>query len=297
MNAENGRRTLELAAFSAASLYFELAIIRFTAAEVLYLGYFSNFILIASFVGLGLGFLSARKPAGYDHYLPFILLFLFSLVLVSKFDVEILKNHFGLFFFGNLKGRAGLPGALLLVVLLLSTVMFFLCIGRRIALVFRKFRPLEAYTYDIIGSLIGIAIFSIQCLAAAGPGVWIITGGLLLLTGYLFSGDVHMRVSGIHSVIASLCVLLLLGSAQSGVYTVWSEYQKLEVVKDRAGPADIIYANGIVHQFMHPASLAGPGYYGYPYRLMQQAGHAFDRVLIIGAGSGTDAGVPLPFRA
>lgn len=287
----------ELTAFSAAALYLELAIIRFTAAEVLYLGYFSNFILIASFVGLGLGFLSARKPAGYDHYLPLIFLFLFSLVLVSKFDVEILKNHFGLFFFGNLRGRAGLPGALLLVVLLLSTVMFFLCIGRRIALAFRKFQPLEAYTYDIIGSLIGISIFSIQSLAAAGPGAWIFTGGLLLLTGYLFSGDVHMRAYGTHSLIATLCVLLLLGSAQSGVYTVWSEYQKLEVVQDRAGGADIIFANGIIHQFMHPASQAGPGYYGYPYRLMQQAGHSSDRVLIIGAGSGTDVAVALQYGA
>ncbi|MGH8119971.1 MAG: hypothetical protein ACRESK_05080, partial [Gammaproteobacteria bacterium] len=135
------RKIYELAAFSAAALYFELAIIRFTAAEVLYLGYFSNFILIASFVGLGLGFLSAGKQARFDQYLPFTLLFLFALVLVSKFDVEILKNHFGLFFFGNVSGRAGLPGALLLAILFLATVMFFLCIGRRIALAFARFSP------------------------------------------------------------------------------------------------------------------------------------------------------------
>ena len=134
----------ELTAFSAAALYFELAVIRFTGAEVLYLGYFSNFILISSFVGLGLGFLSVRKQVVNEQLLPFTLLFLFALVLVSGFDADILRNHFGLFFFGNISNRAGLPGALLLVILFLTTVLFFLCIGRRIALAFSRLPPLQA---------------------------------------------------------------------------------------------------------------------------------------------------------
>ena len=286
----------ELVAFSAAALYFELAIIRFTAAEVLYLGYFSNFILISSFVGLGLGFLSARKKHNLDFYLPFLLLFLFSLVLVSQFDVEILKNHFGLFFFGNIRGRAGLPGALLLVILFIATVMFFLCIGRRIALAFMKFKSLKAYTYDITGSLIGIILFSLQSLAASSPSTWIMTGTLLLVLGYLFSNNEYSRAHSIHAVIAGACVIVILISAQSGILTIWSSYQKLEVVK-RGESAHTIYANGIVHQFMNPVSVARDYYYAYPYRLMDEHGLNYEKVLIIGAGSGTDVAVALEFGA
>ena len=287
----------ELVAFSAVALYFELAIIRFTASEVLYLGYFSNFILIASFVGLGLGFLAAGKKARYDQFLPFALLFLFALVLVSKFDVEILKNHFGLFFFGNISGRAGLPGALLLAILFLATVMFFLCIGRRIALAFVKFMPLQAYNCDIAGSLLGILIFSLQSFYATGPCTWVVTGGLLLIVAYLFAQDEDAHAGVIYTCIATMCVLILLLSAQTGIYTIWSAYQKLEVVKVSKDPAYVIYANGIIHQVMQPAAIAGQYYYSYPYRLMQDSGLRHDRVLIIGAGSGTDVAVALQYGA
>lgn len=294
---KDSRSKYELAAFSAAALYFELAIIRFTAAEVLYLGYFSNFILISSFVGLGLGFLSAGKKAVYDQYLPFVLLFLFALVLVSRFDVEILKNHFGLFFFGNITSRTGLPGALLLIILFLATVTFFLCIGRRIAVVFARFKPLQAYTYDIAGSLLGILIFSLQSYAATGPRTWILTGGLLLVTAYLLARDENARSSSFYTFMATVCVLILLSSAQTGVYTIWSAYQKLEMVRNRDAPTAVIYANGIVHQFMNQAEKVRQSYYSYPYRLMQDAGLQYDRVLIVGAGSGTDVAVALDYGA
>jgi len=296
-NDNDKRKICELAAFSAAALYFELAIIRFTASEVLYLGYFSNFILIASFVGLGLGFLSAGKQAKFDQYLPFVLLFLFALVLVSKFDVEILKNHFGLFFFGNVSGRAGLPGAFLLAILFLATVMFFLCIGKRIALAFARFSPLQAYTYDIAGSLLGILIFSLQCYVATGPYVWVMTGGMLLIVAYLVAQDEIARASAVYIFIATVCVLILLSSAQSGVYTIWSAYQKLEVIKDRKEAPAAIFANGILHQFMSPAVVAKQSYYAYPYRLMQESGLRYDHVLVIGAGSGTDVAVALQYGA
>lgn len=291
------RKVYELAAFSAAALYFELAIIRFTAAEVLYLGYFSNFILISSFVGLGLGFLSARKEAKYDQYLPFALLFLFALVLVSRFDVDILKNHFGLFFFGNVSARAGLPGALLLAILFLATVLFFLCIGRRIALAFARFRPLQAYTCDIAGSLLGILIFSMQSSYATGPRTWVVTGGLLLVMAYLFSQDENTHANAFYTFMATVCVVILLSSAQTGKYTIWSAYQKLEVIKSRTDSTAVIYANGIIHQFMHPVFRAEQFYYSYPYQLMQEYGLPYDRVLIIGAGSGTDVAVALKLGA
>ena len=294
---KNKYSTFELISFSAAALYFELAIIRFTAAEVLYLGYFSNFILISSFVGLGLGFLSARKEINLDFYLPFLMLFLFSLVLVSQFDVEILKNHFGLFFFGNIKGRAGLPGALLLIILFITTVMFFLCIGRRIALAFMKFGSLKAYTYDITGSLIGIILFSLQSLAASRPTTWVMTGTLLLVLGYLFSNNGRTRTNIVHTVIASICVIIILISAQSGVFTIWSSYQKLQVIKRGENSAYTIFANGIVHQFMNPVSVAKDYYYAYPYKLMNDHGLEYNKVLIIGAGSGTDVAVALEFGA
>jgi hypothetical protein len=42
-------------------LFFELACIRWVPAHVRLLSYFTNFILLASFLGIGAGFLAARR--------------------------------------------------------------------------------------------------------------------------------------------------------------------------------------------------------------------------------------------
>ena len=42
-------------------LFVELVLIRWAGAYVVYLSYFSNFVLLGSFLGIGLGFLRAHK--------------------------------------------------------------------------------------------------------------------------------------------------------------------------------------------------------------------------------------------
>lgn len=287
---------LSLVLLAAGMLYFELALIRFTAAEVLYLGYFSNFILITAFVGLGVGFLAAARQMDLGQWLPFLLLFLFALVLVSKFDVDILRNHFGLFFFGNIAGQAGVPAALLMVVLFVSTAAFFAAIGARLGAAFLEFSPLSAYTWDVAGSLLGIVLFSVQSLVGTGPATWVFTGGLLLGAGWIADDRPGARRDAARLLLSCLCVVLLILSARTGAPTQWSTYQKLTLAQDASG-LNIVFANGIVHQFMHPAARAGAAYYGEPYRQASAAGVPLDDVLVIGAGSGTDVAVALAHGA
>ena len=47
---------------SALMLFLELALIRWLGSNVVHLSYFSNFVLLGSFLGIGLGFLIARRP-------------------------------------------------------------------------------------------------------------------------------------------------------------------------------------------------------------------------------------------
>ena len=42
-------------------LFVELALIRWLGANVVHLSYFSNFVLLGSFLGIGAGFLISRK--------------------------------------------------------------------------------------------------------------------------------------------------------------------------------------------------------------------------------------------
>src|SRR6266700_564640 len=65
---------LRLFALSFLMLFVELALIRWTGANILYLSYFSNFVLLGSFLGIGLGFLrpSIRKTSLFAFAAPLL---------------------------------------------------------------------------------------------------------------------------------------------------------------------------------------------------------------------------------
>src|ERR1041385_1055990 len=52
---------LRLLCASCLLLLVELFLIRWLGSNVLYLSYFSNFVLLGSFLGIGIGFLRARR--------------------------------------------------------------------------------------------------------------------------------------------------------------------------------------------------------------------------------------------
>src|SRR5207244_7461872 len=84
------RADVQLFLTSFLGLYAELLCIRWMPAHVRFLSYFTNFILLASFLGLGVGILSARShrtlPLGPR---TFPLLFLFAAVLVAATQLEL----------------------------------------------------------------------------------------------------------------------------------------------------------------------------------------------------------------
>ena len=94
-------------------LFVELALIRWLGANVLYLAYFSNVVLLGSFLGIGLGFLySHRTGRSLLKYTP---LALSALVAVVHFvPVKLRSNGNDLIFFGTEYKPSGPPRELAL---------------------------------------------------------------------------------------------------------------------------------------------------------------------------------------
>ncbi len=76
-----------LVAASFLMLFVELVLIRWTAAYVVYLAYFTNFVLLASFLGIGLGFLRAKADPDLFRWSAPALASLLAFVLV--FPVQL----------------------------------------------------------------------------------------------------------------------------------------------------------------------------------------------------------------
>src|SRR5438128_2782595 len=70
-------------------LFFELLCIRWIPSYVRYLSYFNNFLLLASFLGIGLGMLLARHERFWFPPFPLMVLLLVIIVGLNRFDLHI----------------------------------------------------------------------------------------------------------------------------------------------------------------------------------------------------------------
>jgi SAM-dependent methyltransferase len=267
-------------------LFLELALIRWIGSNVLYLSYFSNFILLASFLGIGLGFLRANAARDLFGFAPIALATLVAFVRV--FPVEIDRSGTELIFFGALGTRSGLPPFVTLPLLFLGVATVMALVGEGVARTFRRFPPLEAYRLDILGSLAGIVAFSILAFLEAPPVVWgaIVAAVLLLL--------IRGRLAPWQAPVIAL-MLTLLGLESVVPTDSWSPYYKVRLNPHPSGAVTLL-VNGIPHQTIDLAQrrLAAVPIYGLPYQYTRATPN---RVLIVGAGTGDDVAIALRLGA
>jgi hypothetical protein len=282
VNEQGAVMRARLLALSFLMLFVELALIRWTGSNILYLSYFSNFILLASFLGIGLGFL--RSGARRDVF-PFAPIGLAGLIaFVRIFPVEIDRSGTELVFFGALGTQTGLPPWLTLPVLFVGVAAVMALIGEGVARTFRLFPPLDAYRLDILGSLAGIVAFSVLSFVGAPPLAW----GAVAAAALLLLADRRSRIWQL----PVLAVMLVLLGLESVVPTdSWSPYYKIRLITRPSGAVSLL-VNGIPHQTMEPADtrLKTLTLYGLAYQRTRAIPKS---VLIVGAGTGVDVAVAL----
>src|SRR4051794_5656200 len=168
---------LRLTLASALMLFLELALIRWSGANVLHLSYFSNFVLLGSFLGIGVGFL--RAPSGRiptPSYSPMVLLGLVG--FVSAYPVTINRNGSQLIFFTSLQ-TSGPPIWLVLPARFLAVAAIMAGPGELVGACFNELPRLDAYRYDLLGSLAGIVAFTGLAFLDSPPFVWFAIIGVL----------------------------------------------------------------------------------------------------------------------
>ncbi len=267
---------------SASVLLAELILIRWIPAKVVYVGFFNNLILIASFLGIGLGVLLGRRYRSYAPYGPVLLLVLIGAMYFAQVNVGVASSEV---FLGYRSGAQLEPSLLVVAVLVaLSTVtmaLFALPLGPLL----RALPPLRAYALDIAGALLGIALFAALAFLSTPPLWWLLTLGIVLAAAAFARGLVPRDAIG---AIAMLCVIGL-GAAELALGDRYSPYYRITVQENADGTGSIA-VNGIEHQSL---SRVGPSelFYHQVYEWLPE--RTFERALIIGAGAGNDVAVAL----
>jgi hypothetical protein len=265
-------------------LFIELALIRWVTANNVYVTKATNFMLLASFLGIGIGFLNAKAPRDYLRWTPVALLALVGYVLSFPVILESLNSAHP---FKGLFGTPALPQPVSLAVVFLLTVAVMVGIGQGVARIFIRFRPLPAYRLDILGSIAGIAVFSGLAFLDLPPAAWGAIGGCGL--AFFLAPRVRWWQLG---AIAGVITLLVLESVLP--QQRWSPYNKLSTQQTGGhAPALYVSANNIPYQAARSLTVMREQkqFYFYPYRHVIPAG--LGNVLIIGAGTGNDSAVAL----
>ena len=148
------RPQARLAFASFLMLFVELALIRWTAANNVYVTNATNFVLLASFLGIGVGFLNARSTRDYLRWTPLALLALVAWELA--FPV-ILATQAGPHPYQGLRGAAALPKPLTLAVVFVLSVAVMAGFGQDISshkpMTFEELEDWEGLNFDLIITL------------------------------------------------------------------------------------------------------------------------------------------------
>ncbi len=268
-------------------LFLELSLIRWTGSQIVHLSYFSNFVLLGSFLGIGLGFLRAGKPdRGLPLYSPVALLALVG--FVSAFPVTVDRQDASIIFFTSLS-TSGPPIWVTLPIIFLSVAAIMAGPGELVADCFHDLERLDAYRLDLIGSLVGIGVFTACSFLGAPPLVWFTLVAVLFI---VLLGPTARSVS-VTLLIAMVAMFAYPLMTDEGVF--WSPYYEVTTFAEpdgEGGQQFQIYVNGIPHQRLTTAEtrLAQESFYAEPYA---RATNPPKDVLIVGAGTGTDVSIAL----
>ena len=305
------RLQFELFLVSFLSLFLEVLFIRWAPAEIKVLGYFTNFVLIAAVFGLGLGCLMADSKKNSMVLLPpyflvlGLIIFAFKTVLVAGATGDLLL----------LSGEGDVPVInlyLALAFFYLVISIFFIPFGQITGRLFNLLPPLQAYSINIVGNIIGVISFFFLSNYTVPSYVWFIITSIALIY-FLPKNKLAFALS--FSCLAVLSGLVFFMSLDS----IWSPYNKITTspIKEQKTPPRIflpfeaidnpemvtnlpndvgmnVCIGNVFYQYILDLSdkniLKRPylkkfqNQYNYPYRIAPN----LNEVLIVGAGTGND---------
>jgi hypothetical protein len=309
----NARRlALALVLISFAALFLELMVIRWVPSTLRFVAYYANLMLISSFLGLGVGAMVSPRQWGLFRWFPELLAVNFGTILMANY---LLTNYFVTHLPGSadevrfyLTSVRALSYLALVLIFVLNTLMF-VPLGERIGSLFQELPTLQAYSWDLLGSLCGTLGFGLFSLGFFSPALGLAAVMLIYL---LLTSGLAARLWAAALFAGVLAAVVLSGDRAA----IWSPYYYITIQSDEAGMPAVteplpeirtmrdppLYSVSVNQDFYQQHGTLDirrytPGTkradevehmlrnaYLLPYQLRP----APDRVLVVGAGGGLD---------
>jgi len=293
-------------------LFLETLFIRWIGTEIRIFAYLQNTILVACFLGLGIGtFTSSKRIEIKQSLIPMTIFMILMAIPITRLvlgSTSEMLSTLGDFVIWGEDTTADPTQRIILIAaglaltygVLVMIVDIFVPLGRILGrLMNRSSNPIVAYSVNIFGSILGTWSFVLLSFFYQPPFVWFLITAILLTIFILWSN----RDKKINFALLGLIVILSWFASQvpGALKVTWSPYQKLAVRQSQATWLGDYYieVNNICYQVIidlrdkqvaaHPEKfspeLKGLSQYDMPMLLHPDP----KSVLIVGAGSGNDA--------
>lgn len=291
---------------------------RWVGTELRIFAYLQNGVLVATFLGLGLGCWRARQPIRMLAGSAALAAVAFAIADPFGWQIgETLTQGLTAFQDSPVWWTRGQQLQHVKTALIFFSIVVTLLLLGALAATFVPLgqwlgrwmaadpRPIRAYTANIAGSLLGIAGFVALTAAGTPPVVWLTMAAAGLLVLHRRSSDDRWaRVLSAVLIVAAPAMAWAYRSAQA---TFWSPYQKLTLAPIQlrgqdggvvATCGESVTVNNVTYQSMldfdparraarpdlYPPEQVAQSHYVLPFRLAGPRG----RVLVVGSGAGND---------
>lgn len=278
---EGFKKAIDLFLISFLSLFFELAIIRWTPGVVSSMSYFTNLILISTFLGLGLGCVISHRSFDLVLMPALFVAFISCAVFLQKAGVSAWTNISDFIFLPNIV--KAVPMSLAIPLLFFLIFFIFMFIGVILGRCLDYFKPLVSYSINVLASIFGVVTFTLLSFKFTPPYIWFFLGFLCLLR--------FLRKQVFYATICFISCLFLISLLNAN--QIWSPYYKLEISRVSENEFFRLTVNNDYQQQaldFSPERIAVDAsarhwrdIYNLPYLFTQPK-----KVLILGSGVGND---------
>jgi len=284
-------------------LFGEIMAVRWLGIEIFAIRAFPNLIIMAVLVASSAGLASASRKEFSAKSVPLVAAAVCALVLPVVFAVNLNFQTLSLKLDRTPTDFALALGVICLVIICLY--FLFTHLGRALGREFDKLPPLEAYSINLLGSVIGVLSFALISFFSVPPFIWVILlGGAC---AYVFKSKIAIALTAA----LAACTFMMTHTSY------WSPYSKLDVVpiatdQQQFFGTDNYVLNSNNHYFhfatkvLDPdkekklAELTNPSpqqkilkeYYRW-LKIPFETCPRHDSVLVLGAGSGNDVAFAL----
>jgi hypothetical protein len=309
-----GFRYSQLVLISFLALFVEMLMIRWVTSDIRIFAYFKNFVLIACFLGFGLGCYLCRRRIQLTALIAPLLLLTIILkapIPALRGSIASLSQMLGASVEVHVWGVPAMPTswtgmflALAFVVPLFAVIATaFIPFGQLVGWYLENApKGVSAYSVNVLASLAGIAGFTFLCFLYQPPWVWFLVAGIFSVVVF-WRNAAARKALGITFLI---CVGLLAIPDHRNAKTYWSPYQKLTIRPVySAGQLEtyILSTNDTLYQsilnlspeFVHAHQEVFARHppdenaYNMPYRFYPSP----PSVLVLGSGMGNDVAAAL----